>query len=111
MLWATNAKNHIVAGEANLDHDFVTGHLMQKLERPCLVHHVNPVANTFRVSDLYRIAHMKLQVLGRNKTLHQFPSVKRDMYLWILLVQIVEDAHVEGEVPDGNVPVLRHHQV
>ena len=87
------------------------GHLAQKFEGTRLVHHVNAVADAFCVSNLNRIAHVKLQVFGRNKPFHQFACVQRDVHVRILLVQIVEYAHVEGEILDGNVPVLRHDQV
>ena len=60
---------------------------MHQFERTALVHHINPVADAFGVSNLDRIAHVKLQAFGRHKTFHQLAGVQRNVHLGILLMQ------------------------
>ena len=69
------------------------------------------MSDAFGVTHLDRIAHMKLQVLGRDKALDQFARVQRDVHLRIAFVKVIEHAHVQRKIPHGDIPVFRHHQV
>ena len=122
MLRPANAENDVVAGETDFHHYIAVGHLLQELEWATFVHHVNAMSDAFGMTLLYRIAHMKLQVLGRDKALvtavpnperalDEFARVQRDVHMRITLVKVIEHAHVQRKISHGDIPVFRHHQV
>src|ERR1035437_5041503 len=98
MLWPAPAQDDIVAGQADFHHYIAVGHLLQKLEGATFVHHVNAMSDAFGVPLLYRIAHMKLQVLGWDKTLDELARMQRDVHMRIALVKVIEHAHVQGKI-------------
>src|SRR5664279_3499577 len=98
MLWSAHAENDVVAGEADFHHHVAAGHLLQKLEWATLVHHVNAMSDAFGLTHFDRITHMKLQVLGRDKTLDEFACMQRNVHMRITFVEIIEHAHVQGKI-------------
>src|SRR5664279_2831740 len=111
MLWSANAEYDVVAGEADFYHHIAAGHLLQKLGWATFVHHVNAMSDAFGMTLLYRITHMKLQVLGWDKTLDEFARMQRDVHMRIAFVKVIEHAHVQRKISNGDIPVFRHHQV
>src|ERR1017187_7882301 len=111
MLRPANAEDDVVAGETDFHHYIAVGHLLQELEWATFVHHVNAMSDAFGMTLLYRIAHMKLQVLGRDKALDQFARVQRNVHMRITFVKVIEHAHVQRKISHRYIPVFRHHQV
>src|ERR1035441_2638359 len=97
MLRSAHAQDNVIAGEADFHHHIAVRHLLQKLEWTTFVHHVNAISNAFGMTRLDRIAHMKLQVLGRDKALDQLARMRRDVHLRIALVKRSEERRVGKE--------------
>src|SRR5204862_5075019 len=69
------------------------------------------MTDALRVTKFNRLSDMKGESVRRHQAGSQFPGVKRQMHLRIILVEKIEDAHVQLVVMHGDVAVLRHYWI
>ena len=106
-----DAKDDVVRGEIDLDHDVTLGHLLEQGLRVVLVQDGHAVPDAFGVAEIDGLADVEAEAGGRDEAGRKLSRVKRDVNLWVDAVEVVEHAHLARVLAHGEEVVFRLDEV